>query len=287
LLRGETLNITLPSKAVIVIHADFTEWEYALTRLRQHVDREVDMRIDVAEDELVIWHPATKRAEEIVTALRLLLTQKLKRKATRRALSLFGVGVEERTAFFLKLFELEGFKVEDVKRVRVARPNREAYPASPGDEDDDDDGASMPPTHDEKRAVGLVRQVTLDGAQLTTTSEYQELTRKGVCINHAIWVVHELKNARMRYELMAGFANAYNATRFHYAVRQVWEPREDSATEYTKRARMPTEGERLEMGRAIESSAKKAAAAVAPGSWEIEDAEEADEGDESPAEQVT
>jgi hypothetical protein len=209
-----------------VMQVQYSEIDYAKTRLLQRRQREADIRFEIEPDRTTIRLPANPKARAIVEELRGKLIAKKAEEIPRELIEITDLSPEARTQFFTNLItSLEGYTLVDVSNVKVQSGYK---PPEPENAVDDDNAAEVENAAEEETAeaeeemLSVVENVALHGQSLLASSEYQNLRKKGFYITSLTWVSAQTTIPFNQIEFDAGFEEPKEGKEFRYNVRGVY-----------------------------------------------------------------
>lgn len=252
--RGEVYSKQSSGGKGITLKVEYAEFDQSRTRLRQRVDRELEIDMRIESGQLRIRYNATNKAKYIVQEL----IQEIAKDVLPKEVTLYGIknpGI--RNQFFLDLFRLPGHRVVDVKSVRVSSKHDREEEDSAQDAGDAVLLEEDKLTEEDVEVAGIVKRIALEGSQVLASQEYQSLTRRENFIHRAVWVVEPEKDPNVQVELEAGFSSPVRGEGFEYSVRGVTR-RHDKTKEFKKTPERPDTAEMLVYTSLIEKSADDA-----------------------------
>ena len=232
-----------------VINIQYSEIDYAKTRLVQRTPKEAGIEFHVEGDKTVIRMPANAKAKEIFGNLKDRLDGRKKTEIPTDLIEISEFSTSaQRTHFFTALISsLSGFKLDNVTSVKVEPIRKEAA----DDELDLEDDQSKDLAKQE--ALALVRNVALKGESLLASEEYQSLQKKGFFITAIIWQAKQTKMPYSIVEFEAAFDDPSAGKGFKYSVRGALNFIDG---EYTKTLRPISLEDRQEFLKIIEQTAR-------------------------------
>jgi hypothetical protein len=236
-----------------VVTVNYTEIDYAKTRLVQRRQKEAAIEFFVEDGKTVVRMPANPKAKEVVVSLKNRLDGRKKTDIPTESIELSGFAKPDtRTRFFTMLIgNLTGFSLFNVTSVRVES----------GIEDSDDDDLESEGDQDAELAkqemLAVVRNVALKGQSLLASGEYQQLRAKGFFITSIIWRSKQASAPFPVVEFEAGFEDPKNGVGFKYNVRGITHLQEG---EYGKTLKPVAADDRLKYLTMIESTARQSLA---------------------------
>lgn len=260
--RGETYQIvSTHSGKSLRVTVGYSELDTNKTRLAQRTKREFTLDFDLTSEAVKVRHQDQPRASEVLDDLVTAIAQQMT-APTQRQIELTGVhDAASRTNFFLELIRgIDGFSLEDVKRVKLSKFRNEVSVGISDEDDDDEDDTRENYTGvspDEASYITTVKEIALKGDGLLQSREYARITSVHDFFVCAItWTSVEDSPEGVRTEFEAGFADPERGTGFSYALRGVYGRKQDGAHRKTKSTAAFDERGRLH--RLLEGAASKA-----------------------------
>jgi hypothetical protein len=213
------------------VQVQYSEFDYAKTRLLQRRQREADIRFIVESDKTTIRMPANAKAREIVEQLKAELNSQKKTDIPSKLIEISDLSTDERTLFFTSLIStLPGYTLRDVTNVKV-RSGLETTMAEEIDqeeeeeEEEDDEMAEAA-----EGMLSVVTDVALNGQGLLSSTEYQLLRDKGFYIAAITWISQQTTTPYNKIEFDAGFEEPKEGTGFRYNVRGLYRNKDGKFT---------------------------------------------------------
>jgi hypothetical protein len=250
---GETYRVISESNNKSTIKVEYTVLDYAMTRLRQRVEKEGYIEIMKENGRTKIRRPANDKMQEITRDILAELKKTAEKELEEEVISLAHIRDSEiRILFFVSLIRsLSGFELADVTHVRVSR----LKDANIKEIDTNEIDASEEIEQTEEILIGHVSRAALDGIGLLNSEEYQNLKEKGFFISSLVWKSQEKSGSGNQVVFEASFDNPEDFTSFVYNVKGYYKRTEEGFT-VTK---LPfNEFEKSSYHRLVEDAAKKA-----------------------------
>jgi hypothetical protein len=241
-----------------VMQVQYSELDFAKTRLLQRRQREADIRFEIQEDKTIVRLPANPKAKAIVEEIRSRLITKKAEDVPRESIEITDLSPIARTEFFTKLItSLEGHSLQNVSNVKV----QSGFHLPELDDSTEEDGAGPPQAADEETAeaeeamLAVVDNVALHGQSLLASQEYQNLRAKGFYITSITWISNQTESPYNRVEFDAGFEEPMEGKEFRYNVRGIY--RRNSKGDLTKTLRPLTDAHKQVIFPVLEQTARK------------------------------
>lgn len=256
--RDEHYKIHRKRDGSLEISVTYATLDTSKNRLRQRTEEHLTIVIEPGQTDNTarMRFPDDERSREIAEAISLRALGDPK-EITRETISLEGCTSEQRTRFFESLISnIAGFSLQTVTRVGFRRLD-DSTPDGDLDGETEGNGNStnLPGIEDEEPGARIIR-VTLDGAGLFSSTEFNQLKTNGFYVNTAVWRSRMDGGEGLDAEFDAGFLVGDSGTAFTYRLRAVF--RRNADGEPTNTRVRPTDDEKTKFLRALEDSATNA-----------------------------
>jgi len=235
---------------ITMLVTSYTDIDFTKTELRQRTSKVCVIELEDNGDEIIIRQPATKKGNEIVSKIKETIEEDKGISLEEEKISLENIlSPEARSYFFDRLINLlDGYNLEDVTSIDVYHHIDDL------DEETDSEELS-------EHIAGYIRKAVLSGGGVLTSSEFNQLHKKGFFISKIIWkAVDSLPQGDM-VEFEALFGNASSCSDYKYLVRGIYNYNERTAMHnVTRRAASRIEVSTLT--RKLEEASKAAYALV-------------------------
>jgi hypothetical protein len=233
----------------VLLNVGYEDTEYSKTRLLQKTPRDAEISFSNEGGVTVARLPATEKSRKVVEQIKRILSETSRPSITTSEIQASHlVSPQARTAFFTELItQIAGHKLQTVTRVRVAKLN-DINPST-----DDIDVEIEEHKAIEQEMLGVVKHVALAGDNLVASSMFQDLMEKGFFVTAISWRVVRIDMPRHIAALEAGFEGKAAGTGFKYGVAGITAFANGT---YNKSPRPPTDEERRQLLRLIETAAK-------------------------------
>jgi hypothetical protein len=242
-----------------VVQLEYSEIDFARTRLLQRREREADIRFVTEGENTTIRMPANEKARDFVSRITRALEQKRLQPIPTDNIDVSDLSPDERTQFFTKLMtKMKDYTSKGVSNVRVHKGVADSSPDEEVDESyDDQAGAEVDADTVEaaEEMLYIVEHVVLNGKMLMASPEYQQLTEKGFYVTSITWVAQQNHGPHNRIEFEAGFEHPKQGEAFRYNVRGLYRKRKGKG--YTKTLRPVDEGDKQVLFPIIEQTARE------------------------------
>ena len=240
----------------IRLRVAYSDVDFAKTRLRQRTEKEATIEISVHDGHVSVRHPANDYIEAIAEAFLHELAPPAAPPPARRVIDLAALRTaRDRTLFFTRVIRrIDGFRLDDVVRVKVYQPPLQLDQSALGQDEPGDDLMSESEQSDSHaEAACIVRQVLLTGEGLLLSPEYQSLESRGFFIGEIRWFASEGAVRGRRIELSAS-ARAESA-RLHLTYRLHGVQRRNKDGELKSRLESVGDREQRELVQLLEAAA--------------------------------
>ena len=196
------------------IDVEYTETDFARTRLRQRQSKEAHIEIKLEGGHAIVTLPASEKARQVVSVLTDSLFALKKTDIGLEEIDLTGItDPTDRTVFFTKLIaNLQGFDIVDVARVKAARAEKTGREAQvDDDEEEEGDDAS-------EQMLGIVKSMALEGRSILSSPQYQAMREQGFFITSITWSSKRIAPPHEIVDFYAGFEEPLRGRYFRYSV---------------------------------------------------------------------
>ena len=215
---GATEDITHQKKGdKYVANIQYDEFDYSRTQLIQRQRHDAGIEFGVGNGKTTIRLPATEKAQRIVKSLKEKIEGHRKVELPEEIIELKKFNdPEARTEFFIKLIStMEGYRLRDVTNLKVSAGSNGNI-----DEDEDlDDELDNEVAAAEQEMIGVVKNMALNGKNLTSSDEYQSLRKKGFFITSISWSAEQKETSQDIILFDAAFNDGENGSGFKYSIR--------------------------------------------------------------------
>jgi hypothetical protein len=239
-----------------VVQLEYSEIDFARTRLLQRREREADIRFVTEGDTTTVRMPANEKARDFVANLTNALEQKRLKSIPADVIEVSDLSADERTEFFTSLMTtMKDYTSKGVSNIRV-HSGLETDADDDDDQESEDDQATPDPAAVEaaEEMLYVVEDVALNGQMLMASPEYQQLREKGFYTTSITWISQQNHAPNNRVEFEAGFEHPKHGKGFRYNVRGIYRKRKG---EYTKTLRPVSEDDKQVLFPIIEQTARK------------------------------
>jgi hypothetical protein len=239
-----------------VVQLEYSEIDFARTRLLQRREREADIRFVTEGDTTTVRMPANEKARDFVTRLTKALEEKRLDNIPADVIEVGDLSADERTEFFTGLMtKMKDYSSKGVSNVRV-HSGLEGDANDEEDEELEDDQAVTDAATAEaaEEMLYVVEDVALNGQMLMASPEYQQLREKGFYITSITWISQQNHAPNNRIEFDAGFEHPKHGKGFRYNVRGIYRKRKGK---YTKTLRPVSEDDKQVLFPIIEQTARQ------------------------------
>lgn len=205
--------------ANVVVNTLYTKTDYSRNRFRQRQPKQATVRFDVRPNKTIVVIPATTKGREIATAFqeRLKTTRQDEISVREIDLSTFP-DPAIRTKFFIDLAANYPLAtLSDVTRMKLQASSSDV--SSEIDEDEEDDLLAESGVQTvEETAGGVLKSISLSGAQLFGTSIFQQLRSRNFFITSVTWRSRLESSGNPVVEFNAEFEDSENCRLFRYSA---------------------------------------------------------------------
>lgn len=200
--------------------------------------------------------PASLRKTDFTDIFQQKIQENIYQQVARETISLEDVRIPElRSQFFLKLISsIDGVRFNGVSRVKVSSKHlipdvfNETETADEGDDYDVEvEGNSG---EDSPAMLQAIHRMILDGENIESSNEYQELTSRGYFINSISWIATEVISPYTQFFMEVGFSDGDTCKHFRYSLKGV---KNIKGGFYNKTLRPPSDVHTLWFNEEVES----------------------------------
>lgn len=255
--EAKSLKFTQTSSATFRATYSYTDMHYSKTRFTQRQHNQAEISFDIRDDELQVRMPAGLRATPFPEELKKKVQEKILNPIEALSISLENIKEPElRSSFFLKLISsIDNLRFNGVNKVKVSSKHLipDAFEVIENNVEDDnaEEGPIEEDTFEESaEMLQAIHRMILDGENIESSSEYQELTKKGYFINSISWIATEKISPYTQYYMEAGFSDSETCKLFRYSLKGVKNVKKGT---YNKTWRPPSIDNLLWFNNAIEN----------------------------------
>ena len=200
----------------MALEVKYTELDLSKSTLSQRQEKFAAVEAIKEGDEVTLRMPDSEKGREIARGIRDILMAS--KTLERRTIDLAALKTaDERTLFFTQLItKLDGLRFTGVSNVSVVHFGSEQKPT---DEDGEGDESNLEETGAEAEMMCIVRKAALDGENVLSSPEYQNLKSRGFYLAKVVWRC-ELKSSQPDIiEFEAGFGASKEGSTFRYNVK--------------------------------------------------------------------
>lgn len=214
----------------------YVDLDFSKTELRQRAVKTCDIEIEKTNEGVVLKMPSTKKAADIASRLKQVLSTQLQDGQTIEEFSInlsSIISPETRSRFFDVLVRnVPGYKFDTVTSVDVFHTIEDES------EDDDDER--------EARLASYINRAALAGEGVLDSQEFQQLHKRGFFIYKIIWTGISGVEGGDKVEFETQFGSPSDCTDFKYMVRGIYNFQERTKSfNITRRAATPKENDTM------------------------------------------
>ncbi|WP_237673625.1 hypothetical protein [Vreelandella profundi] len=229
---------------------------YSKTRFTQRQHYKAEISIDVKDNELQVRMPAGLRETDFTDVFQKKMQESIYLPVVRESISLENIRAPElRSQFFLKLISsIEGLRFKGVFKVKVSSKHLipDVFDDAAFDNEDEENektNGEDKNSEDSPAMLQAIHRMILDGENIESSSEYQDLTKSGYFINSISWIATENVSPYTQYFMEVGFSDGDTCKNFRYSLKGV---KNVKGGFYNKSVRPPSENNTLWFNEAIE-----------------------------------